>query len=424
VLAVLVALPFVGALLPALLKTRLGVAPALPAAGVTAAALAVVLWLAPPVFGGATLLVGTEWLPTIGFNLTLRLDGLGLLFSLLILGIGLLVILYAHYYLTPEDATGRFYGFLLLFMGAMLGLVLSENLLLMLVFWELTSLASFLLIGYWRHEQEARQGARLALFLTGGGGLALFAAVLMLGHMAGSYELSDVLALGPTLHEHPLYLPTLLLVLLGAFTKSAQFPFHFWLPHAMAAPTPVSAYLHSATMVKAGIFLLARLFPVLSGSNEWFILVTGVGLLTLLLAAHALAHGIEQHASSPLPYPLFRMIADLIDLLSPLSPQPGWSAALPQLERRLRTVVEPSEIAAVKDLALGLEATTPPEDLAPGAQLLLAHLLAHTLDDEYRMSLRGRHLRHRFRQARERGTLLRYAHRKLADVWRRLTPET
>ncbi len=284
-LAVLVAIPFLGALLPAL-GTRAGLNPAVPAAAVTGTALALLGSLAPAVFGGEVLFAGGEWLPALGFHLTLRLDGLGMLFGLLILGIGLLVILYARYYLTPEDATGRFYGFLLLFQGAMLGLVLSENLLLLLVFWELTSLASFLLIGYWRHETEARQGARLALFITGGGGLALFAAVLLLGHMAGSFELSEVLAHADVIREHPLYLPALVLFLLGAFTKSAQFPFHFWLPHAMAAPTPVSSYLHSATMVKAGIFLLARLFPVFSGTEEWFALVSVVGLATLLIAAY------------------------------------------------------------------------------------------------------------------------------------------
>ena len=285
-LALLVIIPFAGAMLPALLKQRFRVPPAAAAATVVVLAVLCLASLAPHVMRGETLLTGVEWLPALGLNLSFRLDGLGLLFGILILGIGLLVILYAHYYLSAEDATGRFYGFLLLFMGAMLGLVLSENLLLMLVFWELTSLASFLLIGYWRHEPEARQGARLALLITGGGGLALFAAILLIGHIAGSFELSTVLAAGPEIHEHPLYLAVLVLFLIGAFTKSAQFPFHFWLPHAMAAPTPVSAYLHSATMVKAGIFLIARFFPALSGSHEWFVLVGGVGVVTLLMAAY------------------------------------------------------------------------------------------------------------------------------------------
>jgi multicomponent K+:H+ antiporter subunit A len=207
-----------------------------------------------------------------------------MLFAYLIVGIGLLVIVYARYYLKPEDATGRFYAFLLI--------VLSENLLLLLVFWELTSLVSFLLIGYWKHDMEARQGARLALFVTGGGGLALFAGILLLGHIVGSFTLSDVLQAGPTIKAHPLYHLTLVLILLGAFTKSAQFPFHFWLPHAMAAPTPISSYLHSATMVKAGIFLLARLFPALSGTETWFMLVGGAGAITLMMGAY---HALWQH---------------------------------------------------------------------------------------------------------------------------------
>lgn len=168
----------------------------------------------------------------------------------------------------------------------MLGIVLSENILLMLLFWELTSLSSFLLIGYWHHQTEARQGAVTALVVTGGGGLALLAGILLLGHQAGSYELSVILNAGYRIRSHSLYPLTLGLILMGAFTKSGQFPFHFWLPNAMAAPTPVSAYLHSATMVKAGIFLLARLFPALAGTDLWFYVVSGVGLTTLLLGAY------------------------------------------------------------------------------------------------------------------------------------------
>ncbi|HET6519085.1 MAG TPA: monovalent cation/H+ antiporter subunit A, partial [Geminicoccaceae bacterium] len=153
-------------------------------------------------------------------------------------------------------------------------------------FWELTSLSSFLLIGYWRHRADARQGARMALAITGGGGLALLAGFLLLGGVAGSYELSVILGRGDAIRAHPLYMPILILVLLGAFTKSAQFPFHFWLPHAMAAPTPVSAYLHSATMVKAGVFLLARVHPALAGTYEWLLIVGTVGLITMVFAAY------------------------------------------------------------------------------------------------------------------------------------------
>ncbi len=239
----------------------------------------------PAPFGGETLVWRLPWVPSLGLDLALRLDGLGLLFALMILGIGLLVILYARYYLSPEDDMGRFYASLLFFMGAMLGLVLAENVLLLLMFWELTSLSSFLLISFWQGRADARNGARMALTITGAGGLALLGGLLLLGHIAGSYDLSVILASGDAIRAHPWYLPTLVLILLGAFTKSAQFPFHFWLPNAMAAPTPVSAYLHSATMVKAGVFLMARLFPALSGTPEWYWLVGGTGLATLLLGA-------------------------------------------------------------------------------------------------------------------------------------------
>ena len=180
----------------------------------------------------------------------------------------------------------RFYALLLAFMGAMLGVVLSGNLLQLVVFWELTSLVSFLLIGYWHHRVDAQRGARMALLVTGGGGLCLLAGVILLGHVAGSYDLDVVLGSGDAIRTHALYPAILVLILLGVFTKSAQFPFHFWLPRAMVAPTPASAYLHSATMVKSGVFLLARLWPVLSGTEWWFWLVGGTGAFTLLLGAY------------------------------------------------------------------------------------------------------------------------------------------
>jgi multicomponent K+:H+ antiporter subunit A len=170
-------------------------------------------------------------------------------------------------------------------MGAMLGIVLSGNLIQLVFFWELTSLFSFLLIGYWHQNAHARDAARMALTVTSAGGLCLFAGVLVVGHIVGSYDLDRVLASGDTIRSHPLYVPALILVLLGAFTKSAQFPFHFWLPNAMAAPTPVSAYLHSATMVKAGVFLLVRLWPAMGGTNEWLWLVGSAGLITFILGA-------------------------------------------------------------------------------------------------------------------------------------------
>ena len=285
-LPLVILIPLAGAWLPAALSRAFGIDPARTAAALVVVALAIVLGQAPAVLDGATFVQAWPWIPALGLNASFRLDGFGLLFALLILVIGLLVVLYARYYLAPEDSKERFYGLLLLFMGSMLGVVLSENLLLLVTFWELTSLSSFLLIGFWRHEAEARRGARLALMITGAGGLALLAGVLLLGHVVGSFELTQVLASGATIKAHPLYETILVLVLLGAFTKSAQFPFHFWLPHAMAAPTPVSAYLHSATMVKAGIFLLGRLFPALAGTEVWFFVVSGVGLTTQLFASY------------------------------------------------------------------------------------------------------------------------------------------
>ena len=241
--------------------------------------------LFPDGFHGITIIQGHSWIPAAGIDMTFRFDGLGFLFAQMILGIGLLIIIYAHYYLPAKYCLRRFYAYLLLFMGSMLGVVLSENIILLLIFWELTSLASFLLIAYYRRIEEARRGALLALMVTGAGGLGLLGGFLLLGQIVGSYELSVILASGDAVREDARYLPMLLLILFGAFTKSAQFPFHFWLPHAMTAPTPVSAYLHSATMVKAGVFLLARLFPVLSGTLAWTWCVGTVGLVTLLFAA-------------------------------------------------------------------------------------------------------------------------------------------
>ena len=239
----------------------------------------------PAVISGELVTAQVDWLPMLGLNLTFMLDGLGFFFACLILGIGLLIIVYARFYLARDDNMGEFFTYLLLFQGAMIGIVLSNNILLLLVFWELTSLSSFLLIGYWKHLPEGRQGARMALTVTGMGGLAMIAGMMIIGQLVGSYDLSVILQNRDLIQSSPLYLPALLLILLGCFTKSAQFPFHFWLPHAMAAPTPVSAYLHSATMVKAGIFLMARMWPVLSGTPEWFMVVTTAGLITLVLGA-------------------------------------------------------------------------------------------------------------------------------------------
>jgi multicomponent K+:H+ antiporter subunit A len=253
--------------------------------GVTLLTLLLLLTAVPAVFLGVLVQSRLEWLPQVGLAYSVFVDGLGLFFAAMILIIGLLVTAYARAYLAPDEPAGRFFAYLLLFQGAMVGIVVSNNILLLAIFWELTSLSSFLLIGFWRRLPEGRQGARMALVVTGGGGLVLLAGLVLLGHVAGSYELTEILRRGDQVRASPLYLPTLLLILAGAFTKSAQFPFHFWLPHAMAAPTPVSAYLHSATMVKAGVFLLARLWPVLAGTDAWFLIVTGTGLVTMLVGA-------------------------------------------------------------------------------------------------------------------------------------------
>lgn len=278
--------PFAGAVLLAGVDNRRRRTAAWLAGAVTLLALALVAAAAPPVFRGEVLRWSIDWLPALGLKFGFRMDGLAWLFALLITGIGALVVLYAGYYLADDDPPARFFLFLMLFMGAMLGVVLADNLILLVVFWELTSLSSFLLIGYWRRRADAREGARMALAVTGAGGLCLLAGALLIGHIVGTTELDTVLQSGALLRAHPMYVTALVLVLLGCFTKSAQFPFHFWLPHAMAAPTPVSAYLHSATMVKAGVFLLARLYPALGGSETWFWIVSLTGMATLLVGAY------------------------------------------------------------------------------------------------------------------------------------------
>ena len=223
-----------------------------------------------------------DWLPSLGLRLSFSVDGLSLLFALLITGIGTLVMVYAGAYLPARDL-GRFYPLILIFMASMLGLVLADNLIALYVFWELTSISSYLLIGFTHESPTARASALQALLVTTGGGLAMLAGIVLLGQAGGSFELSELLTRGAVVRDHPLYLAILGLILLGAFTKSAQFPFHFWLPGAMEAPTPVSAYLHSATMVKAGVYLLARLSPILGGHAAWYTSVTAVGLVTLLV---------------------------------------------------------------------------------------------------------------------------------------------
>jgi len=235
---------------------------------------------------GAHLRESTPWVPSFGVNLSFHLDGLSLLMALLVTGIGALVTVYAGAYLRDDPHIGRFYLYLLAFMAAMLGLVLADNLLTLFVFWELTSVTSYLLIGYKHTYADSRKAALQALIVTGAGGLALLVGFVLLGSAAGTLEISDLLARGEAIRASELYLPLLLLIGLGAFAKSAQFPFHFWLPGAMAAPTPVSAYLHSATMVKAGVYLLARLSPALHETLAWQLLLISVGLATMLTGAY------------------------------------------------------------------------------------------------------------------------------------------
>ena len=285
-LLLIVLLPLlVGTVATTWLGSRSRLLAALAAGLVSAASLALLLLHAPAVMLGGTIMNAWPWVPELGLQLSFRLDGLSLMFAGLILFVGLLIVLYAHYYLSLEDSAGKFFSFMMLFMAAMLGVVLSDNLLLLVVFWELTSIASFLLIGFWSHRADARAGARQALAITGGGGLAMLGGFVLLGQIAGTYEISAMAANVTAIQADPRFVPALVLILLGAFTKSAQFPFHFWLPDAMAAPTPVSAYLHSATMVKAGVFLLMRMYPVLAGTGHFEAIVSAVGLVTLLFAA-------------------------------------------------------------------------------------------------------------------------------------------
>lgn len=223
-----------------------------------------------------------SWIPTLGIDFAVRLDGLALLFALIISGIGFLVVLYSIYYMAKErEALGNFYAYLLLFMGAMLGVVLSDNLIALYAFWEATSVSSFLLIGYWFQRKNATYGARKSMLITVFGGFSMLLGFIFLYTTSGTFSLSAMLAAPAAIAQHPLFIPAMLLILLGAFTKSAQFPFHIWLPDAMEAPTPISAYLHSATMVKAGVYLVARLTPLFGGRTEWSWTIIAVGLITL-----------------------------------------------------------------------------------------------------------------------------------------------
>jgi multicomponent K+:H+ antiporter subunit A len=280
-------LPFAGSIVAALLPANARKLEAWLAGFVAVLCAVIVFTQFPNVLDGHVVKAVVPWLPEQGVDFTLRMDGYSWLFSMIITTMGALIVLYARYYLSPQDPVPRFFSFFLAFMGSMLGVVLSGNLIQLVVFWELTSLSSFMLIAYWHHRLDARRGARMSLTITGAGGLCLLGGMLMVGHVVGSYDLDTVLSSGDVIRDHPWYTTILVLIALGALTKSAQFPFHVWLPNAMAAPTPVSAYLHSATMVKAGVFLLARFWPVMAGTDEWTWIIGGAGLCSLVLGAYA-----------------------------------------------------------------------------------------------------------------------------------------
>lgn len=284
ILAILVPF-FIAALIP-LIHNRMGsIHLGWPILLVPLVLFVVLVFQIPAISTGDILIQTINWIPSLGINFTAYLDGLSLIMALLITGMGSLVVLYSIYYLSPSDSFPHFYAYLLLFMGAMLGVVLSDNLVVLYVFWELTSISSFLLIAFWYHRKNSRYGAQKSLLITVFGGLGMLAGFLMLHSMTGTFSIRETIAVIAQYTDHALFYPAMFMVLLGAFTKSAQFPFHIWLPDAMEAPTPVSAYLHSATMVKAGLYLVARFTPIFGGTAAWFWTVTLVGLVTLFWGA-------------------------------------------------------------------------------------------------------------------------------------------
>ncbi|WP_440982531.1 proton-conducting transporter transmembrane domain-containing protein, partial [Shinella sumterensis] len=278
-------LPFAGALVAPFLTRLLGHNAAWPLALIPFAVFLHFLGFNAAVADGRIVTGGYMWVPSYNVSFSWLIDGLSLTFLLLISGIGTLIMLYAGGYLKGHPQQGRFFSFILMFMGAMLGLVASDSFLMLFVFWELTSITSFLLIGFDHAREASRRAALQALIVTGGGGLFLLAGLLLLWDVTDVTQFSLLMSFGPEVRASPFYLAILFLMLGGAFTKSAQFPFHFWLPNAMEAPTPVSAYLHSATMVKAGVYLLMRLNPVMGGTPAWETILPAIGGLTLLVGA-------------------------------------------------------------------------------------------------------------------------------------------
>jgi multicomponent Na+:H+ antiporter subunit A len=246
-----------------------------------------IAWVLPIITHGGTIQGSIRWMPSLGVDLSFYADGLSMMFGLIVSGIGMMILWYSTSYMSKKEDLPRYYQQLLFFMGAMLGMVFSANTLQLFIFWELTSITSFLLIGYWRDKPASIYGATKSLLLTAGGGLFMLAGFILLRSITGSFELSALLndpSMILAIKEHPLFLITLILIIIGAAAKSAQGPFYIWLPNAMEAPTPVSGFLHSATMVKAGIYLIARVHPLFSGTEAWFIIVSGLGILTMLLA--------------------------------------------------------------------------------------------------------------------------------------------
>jgi NADH:ubiquinone oxidoreductase subunit 5 (subunit L)/multisubunit Na+/H+ antiporter MnhA subunit len=278
-----------------------------------ATAFLILIWLATRIPGGKALTWQIDWIPSLSLSMSLYLDGLSALFAMLVTGIGTIVVIYTGYYFYKEPSCWRFQAYLLGFMTAMLGLVLAGDLITLFIFWEATSIISFLLIAYKYKDEEARRGAFKALFITGGGGIAMLAGFLFVGNIAGGMDYATLLSNGEVLRKSSYYPVFLGLIAFGAFTKSAQAPAHIWLPQAMSAPTPASAYLHSATMVKAGIYLLARLNPSLGFTDLWFYLLTGVGLITILTGAYL---GLKQNdLKALLAYSTISQLGVLVTLI-------------------------------------------------------------------------------------------------------------
>lgn len=279
-------LPFIFALLTPFVEKILGKRIGLWAILGSTLSLACILSLSSHASTDAPLYAVQPWVPALGLTVGFYVDGLSWFFAFLISGMGILINIYSCWYLYKTDPPGRFFAYMLFFMGSMLGLVLVSNLILLIIFWELTTISSFLLIGYRHNTERARYGAVKSILITASTGLAMLAGIMLLAVVFGTAEIPLLIEKADLIHNHALYLPILILLLVGAFGKSAQSPFHLWLPDAMEAPTPVSAYLHSATMVKAGVFLIARLYPVFSGREEWILFVASIGTITMILGGY------------------------------------------------------------------------------------------------------------------------------------------